>query len=75
MDVARQPTERNAHEPVPSEAGKNAQYADSDQESVHGAQFHPHFLEVGWRWKNPLLCTRPQTTAPDSPAGRHKVSH
>jgi hypothetical protein len=38
MNVARQPTERNAREPVPSEAGKNAQSANDNQESVHGAQ-------------------------------------
>jgi hypothetical protein len=38
MNVARQPAERDAREPVPPQAGKNAQYANNDQETVHGAQ-------------------------------------
>jgi hypothetical protein len=38
MNVGRQPAERDAREPVPSEAGKKAQYAKNDQETVHGAQ-------------------------------------
>ncbi|WP_425199425.1 hypothetical protein [Paraburkholderia tuberum] len=37
MDVAGQSAERDAREPVPSEAGKNAQCANNDQETVHGA--------------------------------------
>jgi hypothetical protein len=38
MNVARQPAERDARKPVPSEAGKNAQYAKNDQETIHGVQ-------------------------------------
>ena len=38
MNVARQPAERDAREPMPCEAGKNAKNANDDQETVHGAQ-------------------------------------
>jgi hypothetical protein len=30
MNVARQPAKRDAHEPMPSEAGKNAKNANDD---------------------------------------------
>jgi hypothetical protein len=38
MDVARQPAEREAREPAPTEAGKDAQHANNDEETVHGVQ-------------------------------------
>ena len=38
MNVAGQPAERDAREPMPSEAGKNAKGANDDEETVHGAQ-------------------------------------